>query len=150
MGGFGDILLEVDAVEADDLAGFGDGFAAIRRITVIVEGDAAPSPTATLSQNLKISVEKSIPPAWLKLIDPLADPSRLALAKIITEQAQPPRAPVIDPLTGKPIPRAIIVNDPELQNLAREGRFATLLRSPLLTKALNDPKVQAFLKNFQH
>lgn len=113
-------------------------------------GSTTPSPTTDLIQNLKTSVEKSIPPAWLKLCDPLADPSRVALAKIITEQSQPPRAPVIDPQTGKPIPRAIIVNDPELQNLAREGRFATLLRSPLLTKALNDPKVQAFLKNFQH
>jgi hypothetical protein len=111
---------------------------------------STPSPTADLIQNLKTSVEKSIPPAWLQLFDPLADPSRLTLAKVITEQSQPPRAPVIDSQTGKPIPRAIIVNDPELQNLAREGKFATLLRSPLLTKALNDPKVQDFLKNFQH
>lgn len=111
---------------------------------------AAPSASSDLVQRLKTSIETSIPASWLKLFDPLADPSRLTLAKIITEQSQPPRAPVIDPKTGKPIPRAIIVDDPELQNLAREGKFATLLRSPLLTKALNDPKVQAFLKNFQH
>lgn len=113
-------------------------------------GVATPSATSDLIQNLKTSVEQSIPPSWLKLFDPLADPSRLELAKIITAQSKPELAPVIDPRTGKPIPRAIIVNDPELQNLAREGSFATLLRSPLLTKALNDPKVQAFLKNFQH
>ena len=111
-------------------------------------GTSAPSRSANVIQDLKASVEKSIPPAWLKLFDPLADPSRLALAKIITQQSQPQRTPVINPKTGKPIPRAIIVNDPELQNLARDGKFATLLRSPLLTKALNDPKVQAFLNNF--
>lgn len=120
-------------------------------IAEIKNTTATSSPTAAseLVLRLKTSIEKSIPSAWLEFFDPLAVPSRLALAKIITEQSQPPRAPVIDPLTGKPIPRAIIVNDPELQNLAREGKFATLLRSPLLTKALNDPKVQALLKNFQ-
>ncbi|MCX6868088.1 MAG: hypothetical protein NTV46_18125 [Verrucomicrobia bacterium] len=111
-------------------------------------GTSAPSRASELFQNLKSSVEKSIPPAWLKLFDPLADPSRLTLAKIITAQSQPQRPPEIDPQTGKPIPRAVIVNDPELQNLARDGKFTTLLRSPLLTKALNDPKVQALLKNF--
>jgi hypothetical protein len=112
-------------------------------------GTSTPSRSADIIQNLKSSVEQSIPPAWLKLFDPLADPSRLSLAKIITEQSQPQRTPVIDPKTGKPIPRAIIVDDLELQNLAREGKFATLLRSPLLTKALNDPKVQALLNNIQ-
>ncbi len=113
-------------------------------------GKSTPTAASELVQRLKTSIEKSIPSAWFKFFDPLADPSRLALAKIITEQSHPPPTPVIDPQTGKPIPRAIIVNDPELQNLAREGKFATLLRSPLLTKALNDPKVQALLKNFQH
>ena len=113
-------------------------------------GTSTPSRSSDVIKDLKSSVEKSIPPAWLQLIDPLTDPSRLTLAKIITEQSQPQRTPLIDPKTGKPIPRAVIVDDPELQNLAREGKFATLLRSPLLTKALNDPKVQAFLKNFQH
>ena len=113
-------------------------------------GPTTPTPTTDLIQSLKASVEKSIPPAWLQLFDPLADPSRVTLAKIITEQSRPHRPPEFDPATGKPIPRAVIVNDPELQNLARDGRFATLLRSPLLTKSLNDPKVQDFLKTFQH
>jgi len=107
-------------------------------------GQAPPSPSSDFIQSLKSSVEKSIPAEWLKLFDPLVDPARLALAKIIAEQSQP--HPVIDPQSGKPVPRAIIVNDPELQNLARDGSFATLLRSPLLTKALNDPNVQAILK----
>ena len=83
----------------------------------------------------------------MKALDPLAEPSRLALAKLVTVQAESPLEPVIDPRTGKPIPRAIIVEDSELQTLAREGKFGTLLRHPLLTKALNDPKVQALIKD---
>jgi hypothetical protein len=98
-------------------------------------------------QNLKQSVEHALPESWLKTLDPLAEPSRLALAKLVTAQAESPLEPVIDPRTGKPIPRAIIVEDPELQTLAREGKFGTLLRHPLLTKALNDPKVQALIKD---
>ncbi len=106
--------------------------------------DSAP---AGMSQQLKSSITAALPEAWLKALDPLAEPSRLALAKLVTAQAGSPLEPVMDPRTGKPIPRAIVVGDPELQNLARDGKFGTLLRHPLLTKALEDPKVQALLKN---
>jgi hypothetical protein len=106
--------------------------------------DATP---AKYSQNLKQSVEDALPKSWLRILDPLGDPSRLALAKLVTAQADSPREPVIDPRTGKPIPRAIIIEDSELQTLAREGKFGTLLRHPLLTKALNDPKVQELIKD---
>ena len=66
----------------------------------------------------------------------------VALAKEITARASERREPAIDPATGKPIPRAIIVEDPELQSLAREGKFGTLLRHPLLSKWLENPKSQ--------
>jgi hypothetical protein len=108
---------------------------------------APHSRAADLVLDLKSSVVKSIPQKWLQLFDPLLDPSRLALAKAIAREAQFPHKPVIDPKTGKPIPRAIIVDDPELQNLVHEGKFSALLRNPLLTKPLQDPKVQAFLKD---
>jgi hypothetical protein len=52
---------------------------------------------------------------------------------------------VIDPETGLPYPRAIIVDDPELADLAREGRFSTILRHPLLSEALKDPLVRKAL-----
>ena len=41
MGGLGDILFQVDAVEADDLAGTGDVLAGIRGITMVIERDSA-------------------------------------------------------------------------------------------------------------
>ncbi len=99
------------------------------------------------SERLKSAVEDALPESWIKNLDPLAQPSRITLAKLIAAQAESPKALIINPQTGEPIPRAIIVDDPDLQNLAREGKFSTLLRHPLLTKALDDPKLRSLLKN---
>jgi hypothetical protein len=107
-------------------------------------GETAP---AGFSQRLKSAVEAAIPASWLHSLDPLADPSRVNLAKLITAQSDSPLTPVIHPQTGQPIPRAIVVNDPELQNLARQGNFGTLLRHPLLTQALADPTVKKLLQD---
>ncbi len=100
------------------------------------------STPAKFTQRLKQSIDTALPESWLRKLDPLADPARMALAKEIAARASEPREPAIDPATGKPIPRAIIVEDPELQNLAREGKFGTLLRHPLLGKWLEQPKPQ--------
>lgn len=108
-------------------------------------GNNNPTP-AKFSKKLKLAIEDALPESWIKTLDPLAENSRLTLAKVITAQSESRLKPVIDPVTGKEIPRAIIVDDPELQTLAREGQFGTLLRHPLLTKALQDPKVQSLLK----
>lgn len=99
------------------------------------------------SQRLKSLVEAALPASWLNALDPLTQPSRVHLAKLIAAQSESPRKPLIDPQTGKPVPRAIIVHDPALQKLAREGKFDTLLRHPLLTKALADPQIQKLLRD---
>ena len=49
---------------------------------------------------------------------------------------------MVDPATGKPYPRAVVVADPALQGLARQKDFSSLLRHPNLTRALDDPKVK--------
>ncbi|MFT4176235.1 MAG: CvpA family protein [Luteolibacter sp.] len=108
--------------------------------------EPAESRSSSLLKSLSDSIEKSIPAAWLKLLDPLADPDRVSLAQQIARKSPP--KPVIDPSTGKPIPRAIIVDDPTLNTLAKRGDYADLLRSPKLTEALNDPKVQKAIRNF--
>lgn len=41
MGGFGDVLLEVDAVEADDFVGGFNGFPGIGGVAIVEERDAA-------------------------------------------------------------------------------------------------------------
>ncbi len=115
-----------------------------------VRASSEKSSSLTFPQQLKATVTKAIPAAWLRKIDPLADPTRVALAKLIATQGKSSLPPMIDPETGKPVPRAIIVDDPELQSLARDGHFSTLLRHPLLTKALTDPKIQKLLHDFKH
>jgi hypothetical protein len=98
-------------------------------------------------QRLKTGIAEIIPADWLEKIDPLADPSRVALVKLITTQADSDLKPVINPETGAPYPRALIVQDPELQNLARTGRFEALLKHPLFQKAMDDPKVQQAIQS---
>ena len=105
---------------------------------------AAPGSASALILALKDPIAKLLPSSWLSFLDPLADPSRVDLAKIIARQSPP--EPVIDPATGRPIPRAIIVDDPELDHLASNRQYADLLRSPDLTKALANPKVRKALK----
>ena len=107
--------------------------------------DPDHSPSTGFIQQLKSSIDSVLPASWLAALDPLTDPSRVALAKAIAAGSH--LEPAIDPSTGTVIPRAIIVEDPELQKLAREGNFSALLRHPALTKALQDPKIQSLLKN---
>lgn len=109
---------------------------------------SASKKAPAFSQQLKTTIAQFIPEPWMKMLDPLTDPSRVELAKLIAAQSDKPLKPVIDAQTGKPIPRAKIVDDPELQKLARDGDFGALLRHPMLTKALQDPKVQKLLKDF--
>jgi len=101
--------------------------------------------------NLKGSVTRAIPESWLSWLDPSTAPDRLSLAKLIAIQESGTAAssrfePVIDPATGLPIPRAIIVDDPELQDLARDGSFGSLLRHPRLDQALEDPDVRRWIE----
>ena len=106
-------------------------------------GSAAPSDPG-LAGRLKHSLSVAIPEKLMDWLDPLTTEPRLRLAKMIA--ASPNKLqPVINPETGKPYPRAIIVNDPELVDLARKGRFSTLLRHPLLSEALKDPLIRQAL-----
>lgn len=94
---------------------------------------------------MKDSLSTAIPEKLMSWLDPMASEPRLRLAKMIAAGSDKPLEPVIDPETGLPYPRAIVVDDPDLKNLAREGRFSTLLRHPLLSEALNDPKIRSSL-----
>lgn len=117
------------------------------------QGSKSPASTGSSPTSLVTKLtgwlEETIPKDWLEKLDPLASNARVQLAKTITAQATTPRATVIDPQTGKPYPRAVIVQSPELQNLAREGKFSKLLHHPDLTKALADPKVQKLLHDLK-
>lgn len=94
---------------------------------------------------LKESLTSAIPPSLMNKLDPLASEQRVELAKMIVGESENPSAPRIDPKTGEAVPRAAIVDNPELVSLAKKGRFSTLLRHPLLTEAINDPVVKKAL-----
>jgi uncharacterized membrane protein required for colicin V production len=113
------------------------------RDSAVSSSDSPRSPG--LAERLKDSVSATVPTKLMDWLDPLTTEPRLQLAKMIAANSENPLEPVIDPSTGRPYPRAIIVDDPKLVNLAHEGRFSTLLRHPLLSEALKDPLVRQAL-----
>lgn len=102
------------------------------------------SAKASFVTRLNDSLSAYVPEKFMDWLDPLTTEPRLRLAKMIAARADS-SAPVIDPQTNKPYPRALIVEDPELLDLAREGRFSALLRHPLFSKALQDPRLRQAL-----
>ncbi len=109
------------------------------------KSDSNSPPSSGLAEQLKHSLSTAIPAKLMDWLDPSATDQRLQLAKMIAASPDKPLKPVINPETGKPYPRAIIVDDPELVKLAREGNFSTLLRHPLLSEALKNPLVRQAL-----
>lgn len=98
-----------------------------------------------IAGRLKHSLSVAVPEKLMDWLDPLTTEPRLHLAKMIASSPNKPLEPVINPETGRPYPRAIIVDDPELLDLAQKGRFSTLLRHPLLSEALKDPLIRQAL-----
>lgn len=122
------------------------------RVVAAKTGTDAPAENLSYLGKMKASVTRAVPERWLSWLDPSTSPDRLNLAKLIAIQESdaaketPDLEPVIDPATGRPIPRAIIVEDPELQGLARDRSFGPLLRHPRLKQALDDPEVQRWIE----
>ncbi|MEI6676518.1 MAG: hypothetical protein WCO57_15215 [Verrucomicrobiota bacterium] len=121
----------------------------IAEIRDFVGKSASANNASACLQRLKTSVDNALPKEWLKMLDPLAEPARLALAKLIASPTETSLPPVIDPATNKPYPRASIVDDPALQKLVSQQDYSTLLRHPNLTRALGDPKVKKALAEKQ-
>lgn len=108
--------------------------------------DGSPPKAVPVEPRRRSWMERAVPESWMHAIDPSTDPSRVKLAKwIAVGQSDAAKPAETDPKTGKPVPRALVVEDPRLQRLAGEGRFAELLRHPMLSKILEDPRVKALL-----
>lgn len=118
---------------------------AVAEIRNSAEFGTSSQPSPSLAERLKNSLSVAVPKNLMDWLDPLSTEPRLQLAKMIAASPEKPLEPMIDPETGRPYPRAIIVDDPELVNLAQEGRFSTLLRHPLLSEALKDPLIRQSL-----
>ncbi len=117
----------------------------VAEIREFAQPGGADSAESNLAKGFKESLSSAIPGALLDWLDPLASDPRMKLVKMIVAGEDRQLEPVINPETGEPYPRATIIDDPELQSLAREGRFSTLLRHPLLSEALKDPKIRQAL-----
>ena len=126
----------------------------IRMAATQMPGDVEIPEEQSYLGGLKASITRTIPASWLAWLDPLTAPDRLNLAKLIAVQESTTGAgsqlePVIDPETGRPYPRAIIVEDPELQGLARDGSYEMLLRHPGLNRALEDPEIRSWIERLR-
>jgi hypothetical protein len=120
-------------------------FGSVAEIRTYAEKSAGEgqSKVAAFTRDLKKSLEKTIPSAWLAFLDPATDHARLTLAKLIARQEN--TSSKAEPVKEEPILRAIVVDEKELRALAREKRYGTLLQHPKIDKALADPRVQKAL-----
>ncbi|MBB5350685.1 putative membrane protein required for colicin V production [Haloferula luteola] len=103
------------------------------------------SDSAAFFSQLKQRIDELLPADWFHSVDPLTTQLRLDLAKlIVTADDPPPKAiPVLE--TGDI--RELILADPELRQLAREGRYAEILRDPRLDRLLENDNLREVLRN---
>lgn len=93
---------------------------------------------------LKEDVEQAFPMKWFETVDPLADQARITLAKLLSVADEPP--PKAIPVLEVPSIQALIMNDQELRQLARDGRYAEILRDPRLDRALENDDLRQVLQ----
>jgi hypothetical protein len=117
--------------------------AEIRRFVEGAEG--APAPSDFLAE-LKGSIDGVLPEDWFRQFDPLAGEARVTLAKLIALGDHGP-APKAIPVLEEPELRALILHDPVLRDLARQKRYADILRDPRLDHVMADPDLKRLLEN---
>ncbi|HEX5790494.1 MAG TPA: hypothetical protein VFY13_05040 [Luteolibacter sp.] len=100
-------------------------------------------------RELGTRIEKLLPAKLLGALDPFTSKNRIKLAKALSSQPDSGYEPVIDPETGKPIPRAILVEDPQLQRLLKGQEYGALLRHPAMAEALKNPEVRKKLEQLK-
>lgn len=94
---------------------------------------------------LKQDIEDSIPSQWFDAVDPSTSDLRMTLAKLISTADSPP--PKAVPVLETQAIRQIILSDPQLRDLARQGRYSEILRDPRLDQMLENPDLREVLKN---
>lgn len=116
----------------------------VAEIRSFVESDQLPDKTAFLAQ-LKQTIDRALPGDWFTFIDPLTSDLRLDLAKLIAAADDPP--PKAIPVLEAPAIRDLILSDPELRQLARDGRYSEILRDPRLDRLLENDDLREVLRN---
>jgi hypothetical protein len=104
----------------------------------------APAQQTSFLAEAKGLIDKYLPQGWFQKVDPLSDQARVTLAKLIAGGgAQPP--PKAIPVLEEPEIRNLILNDPKLRELAREQRYADILRDPRLDQVIANPDLRQML-----
>lgn len=120
-------------------------FTSVAEIRDHVKNGGSQNELPGYAVRLKSSLMSAIPTSLMDTLDPLASEHRVQLAKMIAANTGKPSTAETNSTEDPENPQAAILNDPELVSLAKKGRFSTLLRHPLLTKAINDPLVKLAL-----
>lgn len=118
--------------------------AELRTYTEEVAKEPISNHTAYLAK-LKKDIESTIPSSWFTLVDPSSSDLRLNLAKLISSADDP--APKAIAVLEVPEMRELILGDPELRQLAREGRYSEILRDPRLDRMLENDNLREVLLN---
>jgi hypothetical protein len=107
------------------------------------ETDRGASEPRSFLARLKTDLEEAVPAHWFESVDPISERARVTLAKLISASDSPP--PKAIPVLEEDVVREVVLADPELRRLAREGRYAELLRDPRLDLLLENEKLRAVL-----
>ncbi|MCH7227278.1 hypothetical protein [Haloferula sp. A504] len=116
----------------------------VAEIRTFVESGDMPDHTAFLAE-LKKSIDVAVPAEWFSRLDPLADEARLNLAKLISVADYPP--PKAIPVLEETQIRELILADPDLRQLAKDGRYSEILRDPRLDRLLENDNLRQILSN---
>lgn len=105
---------------------------------------STPDTKAALLAQAKGVLDKYLPQDWFRKVDPLSDDARINLAKLIAagDSGTTPKA---IPVLEEPEIRNLILNDPQLRELARERRYADILRDPRLDQVIANPDLRKLL-----
>ncbi|GAA5483395.1 hypothetical protein [Haloferula sargassicola] len=114
----------------------------VAEIQAFVEKHDLPDHTEFLAR-LKESVDTALPSSWFESVDPLTSDLRVRLAKLIAAADDPP--PRAIPVFEESQIRDLILSDPELRALARQGRYSEILRDPRLDRLLENDNLREVL-----
>ena len=120
----------------------------VAEIRRFVDGDQATTARSAFLAELKDAINRALPEGWFQGIDPLADDARVTLAKLIAlgDGGTPPKA---IPVLEEPEIRSLIQHDPKLRKLAKEKRYADILRDPRLDHVMANPDLKKMLADLQ-
>ncbi len=119
----------------------------VAEIKTYVEGIAkqpVSDQTAFLAK-LKQDIEGAVPSDWFSKVDPLTSDLRMTLAKLISSADDP--APKATAVLEVPAIKTIILGDPDLRQLARDGRYSDILRDPRLDQMLENDNLREVLQD---